>query len=100
MASFFASLPVFVVDSSNVHGSFKRWSVEFNLALRMKSIELGYDIEEVTTGTGGSRVTEKVRVPRFGEDAKLASLLWCMGSDAREVVSSLGVDLFSTSWSS
>ena len=97
MASIFASLPVFVVDSSNVHGSFKRWSVEFNLALRMKSIELGYDIEEVTTGTGGSRVTEKVRVPRFGEDAKLASLLWCMGSDARELVSSLGVDLFSTS---
>ena len=54
MASIFASLPVFVVDSSNVHGSFKWWSVEFNLALRMKSIELGYDIEEVTTGTGDS----------------------------------------------
>ena len=62
MGSIFASLPVFVVDSSNVHGSFKRWSVEFNLALRMKSIELGYDNEEVTTGTGDSCVTWVVNI--------------------------------------
>ena len=94
--SIFAGLPMFNVSQSDVYGSWKRWSVEFNLAMKMKSIELGYEIEEVISDDDPSKMS-KVRVPRFGEDAKLASLLWCVGSDARDVLMSLGVDLLSPS---
>ena len=77
-----ASFPLLSIKPDDISGSYSEWLDEFELAIEIKSLEMGY--EEVTVDS------EVRKVSRFTEKARTLVLLKCIGSEGRRVLGSEG----------
>lgn len=82
----FAGFPVLKIHTNNVSGDWNDWLTEFDLAIRMKNLEMGY---EVTTNGSG----DQVKISKFTEEAKLLVLLKSIGMEGRGTLISSGLNI-------
>ena len=81
-----ASFPILSIKPDNISGSYSEWLDEFELAIEIKSLEMGFD--EVTIESSSGSGTRKVS--RFTEKARTLVLLKCIGNEGRRVLASEG----------
>ena len=78
--------PVFDMKSGDIARSWREFTNEFDLAVRMRTLELGTETYKDAQG-------QDARRPRFSEEAKLLALMRSVGQEGRETLLSEGLSI-------
>lgn len=80
-----SEFPVLSVRADDISGSFKEWLDEFELSVKFKTLELGYELVEVPGEP------EKKKKYKFDDETKILALLKCVGGEGRRILKLSGL---------